>query len=270
MKDKSLSGQLSIVSVAFPDFDLLGRNLELTSRLNPRHESRWIVVDNTSGADVGAAAEAMILPGAARPVARDRGSLHHGMALEKGLREVRTRFVLFMDPDFYVIREDWIETLLEHVAANGIAIFGSVWHPRWYYQYRHFPSVHFMLIDLQSVPPSAIDPKPLVHSDRRWQAIEGSRILPGILRDTLKVQRCRDTGWQIYRRFFQDPAARAETLLPHYVPPAGRRLTWEKRLRPLLPESWCKYPTDPGSYTEESFLKASHGDAYRQGWEEFF
>jgi hypothetical protein len=68
---------------------------------------------------------------------------------------------------------------------------------------------------------------------------------PRFLRDALKAQRCRDTGWQLYRRYRRGPAVRVETLLPHYIPPASAQNLWERRLAPLLGESWRKYRADP-------------------------
>lgn len=266
-----ISQALSIVSVVFPDASYLEKNVRLTNRLNPRFEGRWIVVDNTPNADVHLSAPKVdVLPGVPRMRSLDLGSQHHAAALEKGLREVRTRFVLFMDPDFYVLRNDWIATLLSYVQERQIGIFGAVWNPRWFHQYRDFPSVHFMLIDLEGIPAAQIDLKPLISEDRWWQFIISDNGLPDFLRYALQVQRCRDTGWQLYRRYRRNPAVRVETLLPHFLPPADSRYRWERRLAFLLPNSWRKYPRDARGYTEQSFLSERFSLAYEEGWEEFF
>jgi hypothetical protein len=191
-RDKSQSP--SIISVAFPNSGFLQKNLELTRHLNPQLRCRWIVVDNTPQSNLSiSVADVEILPGIPRLRSRDLGSLHHAMALEKALQEVQTRFVLFMDPDFYVLRRDWIATVLSHVCEREIGIFGSVWNPRWFYQYRDFPTVHF--IDLDRIPLEHVALKPLISTDRWWQIInDDSTSWPRVLRDTLKAQRCRDTG----------------------------------------------------------------------------
>jgi len=79
------SQSLSIISVAFSDSGFLEMNVELTKQLNRQLKSRWIVVDNTPRSDlsISAAACVEILPGIPRLRSRDRGSLHHAMALEK-------------------------------------------------------------------------------------------------------------------------------------------------------------------------------------------
>jgi hypothetical protein len=264
---------LTIVSVAYPDARLLQTNLELTRHLNPRHQSRWIVVDNTPEAGLGLSGSdgVEILPGVARLRGRDMGSLHHASALQKAFDEVRTRFVLFLDPDFYVVRRDWIAGVLSHVSEHEVAIFGSVWHPRWFWQYRRFPSVHFMLVDLERVPRETIDLAPAIAGDRWWRFINRHKTpLPDVLRDTLKATRIRDTGWRLHRRYRDDPSVRVETLVLHWSPPEDGRLRWERRLSGVLPDSWRKYPADLAGFTEASFLGARWPDAYKLGWEEHF
>lgn len=262
---------LSIVSVAYPDARLLRTNLELTKHLNPRHQCRWIVVDNTPGAELGLSSPhgVEILPGVPRVDGRDKGSRHHASSLQKAFDEVRTRFVLLLDPDFYVVRRDWIATVLSHVREHEVAIFGSVWHPRWFWQYRLFPSVHFMLVDLERVPRETIDLTPAIAGDRWWRFINRRKTpLPDILRDTLKATRIRDTGWRLHRRYRDDPSVRTETLVLHWSPPAEPRYQWERRLSRILPDSWRKYPADLAGFTEASFLSARWPDVYQLGWEE--
>jgi len=176
-----------------------------------------------------------------------------------------------MDPDFYVIRRGWIDSVLSSMRDGELGFLGSVWNPRWYYQYRDFPSVHFMLIDLQRIAIEDIDFKPEISDDRWWQLINRHATpIPKALRETLKAQRCRDTGWRIYRRYRRDPAVRTDRLLPHYVPPEDRRYRWERKLGAVMPASWRKYPINRSSYTEESFLRESLPMAYELSWEEFF
>ncbi len=262
---------LTIVSVRFRNDALLRKNLELTRAFNPGQSNRWIVVDNEfDGAMEPAGANVDVIPGAARPKARDLGSLHHALGLEKALSAVGTRFVLLLDPDFYVVSKGWIADVVAHAVENKLAFFGAPWHPRWFYQYRDFPAVHFMLIDLEQVRPGDIDLKPAISDDRWWQKINGSPAgLPTALRDALKVQRIRDTGWRLHRRYRDDPGARIELLIPHYVPPESARYRWERRLSPVLPKSWLMFPAREESFVRESFLKARFPEAYARGWEEF-
>ncbi len=268
---ETASDLLTIVSVVFRNADYLRRNIDLTQGLNPGHAVRWIAVDNEND---GAAPtfchdSAETLAGVAPPDVGDLGSLHHALALEKGLAAVATRFVLFLDPDFFVVRRSWIANVLAHALANRLAFFGTAWHPRWYHQYRGFPAVHFLLIDLDQVPREEIDLKPAIHTDRLWHRLTRPRSrLPEALRESLKVQRCRDTGWRLHQRYRRDTSIRTEIIPPHFAPPESGRYRLERRLSGFVPERWRMFPTD--GFVAESFLKTQAPDAYRAGWEEFF
>lgn len=257
--------------MAFDDSWLIERNLELTRHLNPAFEGRWIVVDNSPGGNLALPAGAEILPGVARPRAPDMGSTHHALALHRALAEVRTRYVLLLDHDFYVVRPDWIAQILAHAHARRLSVFGSAWNPRWFYQYRGFPSVHFLLIDLNRIPVGEIDLMPAAEGDVWWRVVNTSAVpLPGWLRDTLKAGRLRDIGWHTHRRFAANPHLRVETLVPHYIPPATLRYRWERRTAAWLPESWRKYPVHAKDFTERSELRNRLPRAYEAGWEELF
>lgn len=262
---------VTIISVAFDNAPFLARNAAFVEHFNHGALPRWLVVDNSAEtASRPQVPEWMeVVPGVAAADGRDRGSLHHALGLEEGLKRVRTRHVLLMDADFYVIRDRWLAALSEHVRARGLALFGSAWHPSWSYQYRYFPSVHFMWIDGQRVPFESVDLKPRIAGDRWWRIINDDR-LPVPFRETLKATRIRDTGWALYRRFADDRGVARECLVPHYVPDRGRRYRLESNLCALLPESLCLYPKDESFYTAETFLKETLPQGHDAGWEEFF
>src|SRR3546814_11512234 len=70
-------------------------------------------------------------------------------------------------PDFYVVRRGWIEDVLNHMAANRLAIFGAPWHPFWFNKFRGFPCAHFMAIDRSRVAICPEDVIPVLLYDRR-------------------------------------------------------------------------------------------------------
>lgn len=246
------SQSLSIVSVVFDAPWLIERNLELSRRLNPGFGGRWIVVDNSPAGDLELADRAEILPGVPRPRAPDRGSTHHALALHKALAKVRTRYVLLLDHDFYVVRPDWIAGLLAHVRARGVALLGSAWNPRWVHQYRDFPSIHFLLIDLDRIPVAEIDVTPAIAGDLWWRLINARAMpWPRGLRKSLKAGRFRDAGWRLRRRFAGDRTKRVEMLVPYHASPAGR-------------------PAGRATIAEQSELMDRLPRAYANGWEEHF
>ena len=175
------------------------------------------------------------------------------------------------EPDFFVLRPRWIVDTIEHMQRHQLHFLGSVWHPRWYYQYRYFPTVHFMLFDLQKVERDSLDLLPRIEHHRVWHFVNHPRpLLPDFVRLPLKIGRIRDTGYQIFRRYVRDPSVRYETFLPSYSP-APTFATWmESRLAPLVGDRWCFVPQQPGAFTSNSFLREKHLQAYWSGWEEFF
>jgi hypothetical protein len=176
-----------------------------------------------------------------------------------------------MDPDFFVLQQRWLDRVVAHAMKHDIAFFGSGWHPRWTYQYRYFPCVHFMLIDLEKVPAGEINFLPLIDGDMVWHLVNSDLSpIPGWLRPTLKIGRLRDTGWQVYRKYLDDPSVRHETLVPSFRPPATARVRLERRLGSALPDRLRLVPGRAGAFTKKSFLEEICPPAWRRGWEEFF
>ncbi|MFO0747940.1 MAG: hypothetical protein U1F43_20110 [Myxococcota bacterium] len=272
---------VTLLTVVHDAIDLFALNVAHTRWLNGEHAgaanvTKWLVVDNRVGdGEAGARAEGgwpdgvTVIPGAARTDARDAGSRHHADGLHCGLAHVRTRFVLVLDPDFYVLIDGWIERVVAHAEARGLALFGSAWHPRWTSQFRNFPSIHCLLVDGRRLPFERLDLRPRIHEDAWWQRInDESRWVP--LRGLLKRGRIRDTGSELHRLYRRDPAILHEELVPHWTGP--RRLASRAALRVgaalgrRLP--WAALETTRA--TPESFLRRDFPDAYADHWEEFF
>ncbi len=262
---------LTIVSVVFDNPWLIARNIELTGNLNPQFEGRWIVVDNSPAGDLRLDGAVEIMPGVPRPRAPDKGSTHHALALHKALAGVRTRYALLLDHDFYVLRPGWISELLAHVGERGIAFFGSAWNPRWVHQYSGFPSLHFLLVDLERIPVAGIDLTPAIARDVWWRLINAREVpLPRPLRDVLKAGRIRDAGWRLRRRFANEPTVEVEMLVPHHIPPDPSPQRGDRRSGARLPRVRRGHRGDDDRVTAHSALRECLPQAYRDGWEEHF
>ena len=263
---------ITIISVLYRNRPFFELNHRLTQALNADTAYRWLVADNELGKNTVSGSRSLkIIDGVERPKTRDKGSLHHARALQKCLDRVDTRFVLLMDPDFFVLQQHWLDRVVSHATEHNFAFFGSCWHPRWYYQYRYFPSVHFMLIDLAKVEAKSINLLPLIENDKFWHFVNNeSSSIPGWLLTTLKIGRIRDTGWQVYRAYFDHPSFRHQHLTPSFRPPDTARVRLERSLSSLLPDRLCFVPQRPGAFTEKSFLEEICPQAWERGWEEFF
>ncbi len=265
---------LTIISVKFGSGELLTCNAALVRALNPDASYEWLVVNNDHDrefASSGASAFRM-LPGVPRPEeARDRGSAHHAAAITSALQFVRGRYVLLLDHDFFVVKPGWMRAILEHVTEESIAFFGSVWHPRWSYQPRGFPSVHFMLIDLEQIDRSALDFRPDMNGNRLDTLISQPNLpLPQGLRTLLQTGAFRDTGWRVRQRFM-DSGLYTECLVPHVNLESARRDAepLHRFVARVLPRLRNPIPR-ADEITSQSFLRADSPLGYALGWEEFF
>ncbi len=264
---------LTLLSVKYGDPVHLRRNVALCRQLNPDARYEWIVVNNDfdDRFALEGAGEVRVVPGVERVASGDRGSQHHAAGIMAGLKSVQGRYLLVIDHDFYVVRPLWIEAILEHVRVQGLAFFGSVWHPRWSYQPRDFPSVHFLLIDLEQVSLEDLDFRPDFGADR-WDALVSNprTPIPSALRVLLQVGRLRDTGWRVRERY-RTSALNAERLQVHWNREAALRAApaLHRALEGVLSPSFNPYPRTSDELTDQSFLHPVSSLGYGWGWEEF-
>src|SRR5262249_38250148 len=100
---------LTICSVSYRSRPFLELNHDLVRRCNQAGPPfRWVVVENTPPGEGDALEEGDarfdVKPGLPPPSQKKgRNSYHHGLALNEALRHVTSRFVLVLDPDFYLV-----------------------------------------------------------------------------------------------------------------------------------------------------------------------
>lgn len=268
---------VTALSVFFGGESLLYLNGQLSDSMNRGLPFRWIAVDNGNNVQPNLLDRSRFdivtgPPDIPFEISRDRGSLHHSQGLMLGKQHVTTRFLVIIDPDFYVVWDDWMTEVLTHMEKEGLSLFGSCWHPRWHYQYRGFPTVHFMVVDLHRLALRDLDFTPGIRSAWLYHAIARSNRLPLSLRCWLLMGRFKDTGYRIREKVLRDGGHRYGTLVPHYIPEysesfLGRLL---RRYPRLIPDRFSRNPTRKGAITEKSFLRTLAPDGYRLGWEEFY
>jgi len=156
-----MTAPLTICTVSYRSASLLDLNLTLTRELNPAANFHWLVVDNAGdfqARTLSDAQEVRLIQG--EPCLNQgklRGSYHHAQALNKALPHVSTRYLMVIDPDFFIFRRDWINDVLAHMSENGLSFWGAPYYPDLTWKRRYFPTVSCMIIDLQQVPVSALD-----------------------------------------------------------------------------------------------------------------
>lgn len=302
------SADLTICSVSFDSTFYLDLNQRLVQRLNTSDNWRWLIVENSASHAADAVSGddrvSVVAGGPPDPSidSRIRGSYHHAAALNSILSHVSTRFVLLLDPDFYIVRSEWIGEILNDMMDRNLAFFGVPWHPRWYTKYRYFPCVHCLFIDLERVRRETLDftpeirikarkvPKDVRPATNGRASIGGrqvhriaKRLRPAVtnahavvsLRDRKSIGGSFDTGYKVFRIYGERRETPFDTAVPVYRPavdlPGPRYATWSvNRIAEMfLADERCFIPKHRGAFTSKGFSSFGYPDARSLGWEEF-
>ena len=303
MKDKS---HITILTVSWHSQSFLKANHDLLLKLNPNKlPASWIIVENTPLAgekdyhDVKRSIFKVVQSpygGVEHP--KDEGSYQHGYGLNFDLASVKTRYVAIMDPDFFVIRPNWVNDIEFYMKERGLSFFGVPWHPKWLLKYRYFPAVHFIVIDLKIVPLDNLDFLPNLErrarmvghhwnwlidlcKSRRYRSAIGYFI--GYFLDLLHeefMQRealgsSKDTGYQIFRKFSNRDEYKREILKPYFDP---KRTVFypncvtaiQKKYFDILYPRQRRFIPPKTYYIKNNFFSYGYPDCAAYGWEEFF
>ncbi|MDA8092643.1 MAG: hypothetical protein M0T84_01835 [Betaproteobacteria bacterium] len=270
--------RLTLCSVSFHNARHLALNRRLAARLAGTGALPWVVAENTppGGQDrLHEDAESFkVIPGVD---AGHRPNYQHTEALQRCLEHVETRFLLVLDPDFYLLQPGWATTVPAYMLEHRLAFFGVPWHPKHLDKYRYFPCVHCMFIDLAQVPVDRLDFRPACADRSEAASPRRSGRLADIGRMlTLQGRRknYRDTGTRLYREFARHPTLMHECATPVYrlpedFPGTANPLSPRARLfEALLPDSLCYLPKRKDSYTRTGFRETT-GFTLPPHWEEF-
>lgn len=111
---------------------------------------QFLLIDNTNGADQAVEAFCERFPGLIyRPVDTNGqvGSWGHAHGMKVGLEITTTPYVLTIDPDVHVFRENWDKVLVDTLVRSGGVAAGAP-YPAWKLgKYHDFPSPVFALFD---------------------------------------------------------------------------------------------------------------------------
>jgi hypothetical protein len=283
---------LSICSVSYHNATHLRVNWHLARRLNADSDRcRWIIAENTPEA----AAERLdagdprfeILPGAS---SRLVPNYQHTEALHHCIDGVDTRFMLILDPDFYLVRPGWIGEILARMVERRLSFFGVPWHPRTSDKYHYFPCVHCLFIDLERVPKASIDLRPGQADDPmamyRVQYRPAADSAPvHVARGQTLGQRLwqasglqarrkdySDTGTRLYHRYVRYSSHTFELAQPVLRLPEDSPvdLPWRGRLlEALLPDELCYLPKRRGSCVPSGLREQGRLGHAPPEWEEF-
>jgi hypothetical protein len=299
----SIDPRLSIGCVSYRSGPYVALNQRLTRFLNPHTPVQWIVVANDTKKPQRLASQVdqgtLVLERA--PVDRSKDfpkGAHHAAGLQKAIAATTTRFLLLIDPDFFIVRPGWIDECLTHMLEEKLSFFGAAHDPRRVSKFRYFPSVMCTFVDLDRVDRNLLDFSPgsyhpLTRDGRRErrEQREGRFRAPAAFRRVFReiqhfalrpsyLGKVQDTGYRIHERFHRDSHHRAEHATPVLRPdvewPSAfpRRTSLVAAIRrfhlspPLLPESFSLIPRRPGYVTSSGFRECGFPMVSDLGWEE--
>jgi len=274
--DPSAAAGLTICSVAYKAKQCLELNHQLLRALNPATAPpTWLLFDNndqrTEQFDAGDARFEVVRP------AERMGFMgyEHALGLTALLPHIRTRFVLFLDPDCFIVHPGWVEDVLAHMHAHELAFFGTPINPRRHNSYRYFPYCVCMFVDLARVPLNELCLLPNVWrladavAYRMRESLAG---LPriGMLFRWLLTERWLTNGWRLRAAYGDHPTIRNECVQPVWdlstvIPPGSLR----KLLHDLTPASVSPIPKRAGYCSPVGFGEMGAPDIDALGWEEF-
>jgi hypothetical protein len=210
----------------------------------------------------------------------------HTMALSKALSAVRTRFVLILDPDFYIIRREWVDLLITHMQTESLCFMGSTWNPKYSEKYRYFPTLHCFLADTSRISLEDLDFRPIPlgvetagdpgtnnehkpHSAAtKWGQFLGR--FPAMKR-RLRIH--LDTGGRLYYEYAGSEDHSYQCLTPVFREAAEdlRRMSWRgKCIELILPDELCRFPKNRESYRMTGFAEEGLWEPVPPQWDEFY
>ncbi|HXH34719.1 MAG TPA: hypothetical protein VNJ54_09945 [Plantibacter sp.] len=278
------NADLTVVTVAFGDKWCIDLHRDLADRLNPQTSARWRVIRNLPRHEADAWEEGgdryQIVDGAVVPHQHsevlNQGSFHHALALAIGSREIETRFVFFVDADFFVLRPNWYREVVDHMLERELSFFGAPYHPRSPWKFRYFPCAVALFIDRDRVDPTLMDwvPREAPAASPSWNDLIWGKILAGLGSDwRLHVEGSLDTGITVYDRFRSSTDLRSECVVPVLTADSIRarfKSPNQVLLEKLLPDRFCVLPRRTGYFTDRRFADLGLPDTHGVHCEEYW
>ena len=271
------AADLTICTVSYNSADWISLNLRLMNALNPDTNYHWTIVENSPRDSAKRISTPMapnmsIIEGAEfEPDRYAAPSYHHGSGLNIGIQDVHTRYLLVLDPDFFIIQKGWITSVLQYMMKNQIYILGAPWHPSRYKKWRYFPCAHCTFYDLKHINKDSLDFRPDYDAhprlDKKYKGLQKKflkLIDPLKLANRRRIGHSADTGYRIYTTYNKNNA-RHECFAPVFSPSNSSRL-----FNKPFGDGMSLLPKKPEYYSEVDFARAGLPDFRQAGCEEFF
>jgi hypothetical protein len=273
--DPSRDG-LTICSVAFRARCCLELNYRLMRQLNPgTAHPTWLLLDNNIEADEAPSPSDPRFTVTQAPGGEFALGYDHALGISRLLAQVKTRFVVILDPDCFIVMANWIERVQAHMAERGLGFFGTPINPRRHNSYRYFPYMVCMFVDLARVPLRDLCFLPGVWARRanvNYRIRKALADVPkaGVMFRWLLTEQWRTNGWQIKARYGSGRDVAFECAQPVWdIDAEMARSSLKRLIHRWTPAAVSPIPKKRDYCAPHGFRSMSAPDVAAHGWEEF-
>ena len=150
-----MSDNITILTVNWYSTEDLKKMLaNLFNKAKAPHRLKCIVIDNTNGADK----ELHTLKEIIKNIEilnldpKENTNLNaHAMALNFGFQKINTEYTLMVDPDTYILKNNWDEFVINELKNKQSNIIGAPFPQWWLGTYHNFPSPVFSFFKTTSL-----------------------------------------------------------------------------------------------------------------------
>jgi hypothetical protein len=268
-------GDLTICSVAFRGKTCLDLGERLARRLNPHTAAPpWLLFDNniepSETIDTDDPRFTVV-----RDASRDTDmGYEHALGIGALLARVRTRFLLVLDPDCFLVMPDWLRRVPEYMIEHELGFFGTPINPRRHNSYRYFPYMVCMFVDLARVPPGDLCFVPDVWQLGTALTYRARRAVAGIpkagyLFRWLLTEQWKTNGFRIKAKYGRGDLVKHESVQPVWNVDDALSSRVKRLAHALTPGSVSPVPKQAGYCSPVGFAHMGAPDVAAFGWEEF-
>ena len=164
MISEKFDNEITICTVCTNDEILIQKNIEIISKLNKQIKINWVIgINKKNISEVNFKTYDTNIKYTKGVPSELIGSiaLNHSITLNLTKKYIDTRFVLFIDPDFFLLKENILEEIIKDMIAEKISFLGTPWYPKWHTKFRYFPCSHCLFVDTENISLDLFDFRPI-------------------------------------------------------------------------------------------------------------
>lgn len=157
--------EVTICTVCTDDDILLEKNIEIIRNQNTSLKINWVIVLNKEQNEKFLNYEKysddiLFVYGIPRDLIGSI-ALHHAIGLNISKKYIKSKYVIFIDPDFFLLKKNIILEIFKYMDIKNLSLFGTPWHPKWFTKFRYFPCSHCLFVNLNLIDLKLLDFRPI-------------------------------------------------------------------------------------------------------------